>query len=110
MTHKPSPEFTKRELQLYRLGKIGACGEILKEVGDALLDGESELTGEIFSSGAISTGEVQIAQYRRSIYRWVSLIYPHAIRSRVRDTEGEFSNFIRLQMLPLFVLLFEIHR
>lgn len=39
-----SPDLTERELQLYRLGKIEAYGEILEELGDELLDGEFELS------------------------------------------------------------------
>lgn len=38
-----SPDLTERELQLYRLGKIEAYGEILEELGDELLDGGYEL-------------------------------------------------------------------
>lgn len=39
-----SPDLTERELQLYRLGRIEAYGEILEELGEELLDGEFELS------------------------------------------------------------------
>lgn len=34
-----SPDLTERELQMYRLGRAEAYGEILEELGGALLDG-----------------------------------------------------------------------
>lgn len=34
-----TPDLTKRELQMWQLGRVEARGKVLEELGDALLDG-----------------------------------------------------------------------